>query len=492
MSEVGNLDLSQPIDLNDPGASAFLGDLQGNILKSHGRRKTTNLFVTFTGEVADTKALLASLAADGTITSAAEQKKQRDRKENGQPGPKGEAPGEETATFLFLSAQGYSYIGETAPEDEPFQKGMGRADADLGDPAQSAWDEPFNAPSEAPIHALLILANENSSSLDKAASDMQERIVSAGIRVVGKIDGRGLKNGNGHDVEHFGYVDGISQPLLTCSDVQEASDNATAANAKADSLGAPKSVKPFDPSFSPEATVLVPDPLSPKGGFGSFFVFRQLEQNVDGFKKAEAELGKLLPKGQEERAGAMIVGRFEDGTPVARYGEEIGPIGPKGTPDNHFSYDIDPDGEKCPFQAHIRKTNPRGDVERQFGAGPEAERRVLFPRRGVTYGSRETHDDDVLNEDASHPSGGVGLLFMAYNKDIARQFEFMQRDWANSPTFVTGNPGIDPIIGQSGQSWPENHGGGAKVVHDFHGFVRMKGGEYFFAPSLSGLQALHP
>lgn len=489
MSQAGNLDLNQPIDLNAEAASDFLCDLQGNILKSHGRRKTTNLFVTFNGEPAATRALLASLAADGTITSAAEQKNQRDRKEQGKPGPDGEAPGEETATFLFLSARGYTYIEATAPESQPFNEGMGRADAELGDPAQSAWDEPFNEP----IHALLILANENLSSLNDAASKMRECLFGADIRVVGKIDGRGLKNGNGHDVEHFGYVDGISQPLLTCSDVRGARDNGVAADAEANRLGVPTSKNPFDPSFSPQDTVLVPDPLSPQGGFGSFLVFRQLEQNVDGFKKAEAELGKTLPKGQEERAGAMIVGRFEDGTPVARYGEEIGPIGPGGTLDNHFSYDIDPDGEKCPFQAHIRKTNPRGDIERQFpGADPKAEKGVLFPRRGVTYGTRQTHDDNVLNEDASHPSGGVGLLFMAYNKDIAGQFEFMQKRWANDPDFVTGNSGIDPIIGQSGQSWPENHGGGAKVVQDFHGFVRMKGGEYFFAPSLSGLRALHP
>jgi len=47
-------------------------------------------------------------------------------------------------------------------------------------------------------------------------------------------------------------------------------------------------------------------------------VFRKLEQNVWGFKKREEELAHDLglKEEEEERAGALIVGRFEDGTPV--------------------------------------------------------------------------------------------------------------------------------------------------------------------------------
>ena len=70
----------------------------------------------------------------------------------------------------------------------------------------------------------------------------------------------------------------------------------------------------------PLREVLVADPGAARPGesFGSFLVYRKLEQNVRAFKKQEARIaGKLGLKGEDaERAGALLVGRFEDGTPV--------------------------------------------------------------------------------------------------------------------------------------------------------------------------------
>ena len=58
--------------------------------------------------------------------------------------------------------------------------------------------------------------------------------------------------------------------------------------------------------------------------------------------------------------------------------------------------------------------------------------------------------------------------------------------------------GLDPIIGQGeqligGQGWPSEYGNDSKakaVQFDFSPYVKLKGGEYFFAPSLGFLTSL--
>ena len=95
------------------------------------------------------------------------------------------------------------------------------------------------------------------------------------------------------------------------------------------------------------------------------------------------------------------------------------------------------------------------------------------------------------------PTGDVGLLFMAYNHELARQFEFTQKSWVNNPAFPAGGapPKLDPIIGQGpvgAQHWPkkwDDPAVGAAAL-SFQGFVKMRGGEYFFAPSLNFLRSL--
>jgi deferrochelatase/peroxidase EfeB len=112
-------------------------------------------------------------------------------------------------------------------------------------------------------------------------------------------------------------------------------------------------------------------------------------------------------------------------------------------------------------------------------------------RRGIPYG-----DPDRDFEDEPFPSGDVGLLFMAYNQDISRQFEVTQTFWANSPTFPGNATSKDLIIGQGpGGRTPTWHPGYAQAggeVDDFafQAFVEMRGGAYFFAPSIGFLRTL--
>jgi deferrochelatase/peroxidase EfeB len=181
------------------------------------------------------------------------------------------------------------------------------------------------------------------------------------------------------------------------------------------------------------------------------------------------------------------MGRFEDGTPVVPHIVRQGIAGRPAPVPNNFTYDDDPDGQMCPLQAHIRKVNPRQKKDYMFPS-------IL--RRGVTYGKREKEPKDNPSREEL-PNQDVGLLFMCYQRNIEKHFEVLQYLWANDPRLPhRQEPGIDPVIGQPGgmgvrqQKWPAQWGD-SREKHkpfDFHGFVTLKGGEYFFAPSIHFLK----
>jgi len=232
-------------------------------------------------------------------------------------------------------------------------------------------------------------------------------------------------------------------------------------------------------------------------GFGSYFVFRKLEQNVSAWNVAVEQLATDHDV-DSEWVGAMTVGRFPDGTPIM-LGGDTG----SGVPlSNDFNYESDKEGLTCPFHAHIRKTNPREEsaAERNpHGVTRESERAHRIARRGIPYGRRAGVGE-------ADPSENVGLLFMCFQRDISNQFEFMQRNWADNTSFLNKafNPaaandtGLDAVIGPSDggsardQTWLRKRGGdGDFASFSFGGFVTLKGGgEYFFAPSISALKNL--
>ena len=84
---------------------------------------------------------------------------------------------------------------------------------------------------------------------------------------------------------------------------------------------------------------------------------------------------------------------------------------------------------------------------------------------------------------------------MCFQKDIFHQFMFMQKNWANNQHFVKYKTGLDAVTGRvkqkaDGQSWPKEWGKPDKVPFDFFHFVTLKGGEFFFAPSISFLKSI--
>lgn len=271
-------------------------------------------------------------------------------------------------------------------------------------------------------------------------------------------------------IDHFGFVDGISQPRLDPDgDPTKGEWNNQVAlgelflgyhNDRTD----PAFLEPDDPDALPGRHVgsLLDN--------GTFLVVRKLEQHVgalyevlDEFLDANKDLG--WTRGEVQ---AKLAGRQLNGEPTTADPNKETPL----LPGNTFTYKDD-DGSRCPLHAHIRRANPReGRVPR-------------IMRRGMSYGPR-----------FDNPYGGErGLMFLAYNASIAEQFEVIQR-WLAGGNSTGGFSGhADPFLGvpQKGEQ------GIFRFVHDEkvrrldlgdRPFVELKWGMYLFVPSISAIKAI--
>jgi Dyp-type peroxidase family len=452
------------IDPDNPGQYlGLLNDLQGNILKGHGRDHNTHLFLKFKpGQVAAVKQWIQTFAQT-YITSAKQQADETRRyKQEGIPG--------KLFANLYLSRHGYEYLQIKPfkiPGDQPFRMGMKHEEirTSLGDPKVETWEIGF----QQEIHALVSVADDHLVGLLQVVNKMTRELCRI-ADIIHREDGFILRNKTGQIIEHFGFVDGVSQPLFLQPDIVRSRSK----NSDFDK---------WDPRASLDI-ILVKDPNGKtEDSYGSYLVYRKLEQNVKAFRQNERELAKTLNT-REDLAGALVVGRFQDGTPLAL----------TDMPDytvistNNFNYDEDLKATKCPFHAHIRKMNPRGDTGRTvssqgFEEALHVERIHRIARRGVSYGE---HDP------TKEPETDSGLLFLCFQSNIENQFNFMQVRWANAKNFVQVNVGPDPLIGQpeGTQKWPTQWGKPETKDYSFKLWITMKGGEYFFAPSISFLKTL--
>ncbi|MBW6526578.1 Dyp-type peroxidase [Sphingomonas sp. RHCKR7] len=478
--------LSKPVRWRDwdQNASllAFLSDLQANILKGHGRDHTANIFLGFGGMSRDQIAELLRRLSFLT-TSALDQLRAAEAfKLTGVSGGR--------IVCVFLARGAYAKLGVDdgkVPGDAAFRAGMrarGKLPSlrfkgipvdfpPLGDADPSQWDHggPWSQANPEP-DAMLLVADDSAEMVDASIFAVQRVLNGSGCRVLGIDKGlaqrrRQSSGGNpkGEGIEHFGYVDGRSQPLFLEEDL-DAEPHAR-----------------WSPRFAPSQFIQADPSHCTEVASGSYFVYRKLEQNVKRFKAQELELAGKFPGMDPERAGAMVIGRFEDGTPVGLLAEPAG-----GDPINDFNYDGDPNpaAARCPFKAHVRKTNPRSH-------DGEAERSRLMARRGITYGHRAKRPNGADFPEDDRPERDVGLLFMAYMADISEQFEFTQSAWANNPEFQHENTGVDPPIAQTRNRTSAHmmwHDASTKrdAEYDFAPCVSLKGGDYFFAPSISFLQ----
>lgn len=450
---------------------AMLKQLQPNILKGHVREHMQCLFLQFFDK-AEARAFLGAVARQ-QMKSANKHLLEAERfKADGTPGTPYVGVGLTREGYKKLGIPAAKVPGSQKPSAVPFRRGMRHADSigTLGDPPVTSWEQPFRHT----LHAVVLIGDVKKSSVTATRTAI-DGLLTPKVKLLGVETARGQSNTHGDGIEHFGYVDGRSQPLFLDEDI----------------AAEPHTPAGWDPTFA-LGRVLVKDSAAPNPAlhFGSFFIFRKLEQNVRRFHQAEKDLADELGLVgvDRQRAGATIVGRFRDGTPVTLQATDgVHPV------PNDFDYDNDAQGRKCPLHGHIRKTNPRGS------GGAEShpsERKHIMARRGQVFGTR-TDDINAELPPSARPTGGVGLLFMAFNSEITNQFDFTQNVWANNPSFPFGgasDPGLDQVIGQGTRpktkcpvAW---NGAATKTVDAAPQAVTMRGGEYFFMPSIAFLKAL--
>jgi deferrochelatase/peroxidase EfeB len=329
-------------------------------------------------------------------------------------------------------------------------------------------------------------------------------------------------------VEPFGFADGISQPKIDwereqSTDLHERDRYSNRLAVGEVVLGYPNeyglyTTRPLiDPQKDGSASLL-PDAeddslLKDFGRNGCYLVIRQLRQDVPGFWQfLDRETGSVAE--EREELAASMVGRNRNGSPLVPVDADNIPGIAQEDHDNHFTFDGDPAGYRCPIGAHIRRANPRtGDFPpgvtgfisrliKMFGFGRNRQDEDLIAssrfhrllRRGRGYGPVLT-PEEAVKPDA--PAGERGLQFVVLVANISRQFEFVQNAWSMSSTFGGTQQERDPLLGIRGTlasdgvtdtfTRPDPAGPRRKTCH-LPQFVTVGGGGYFFMPGLRALQ----
>ncbi len=365
---------------------------------------------------------------------------------------------------------------------------------------------------------LVIIAADDEGDLDDEAAKCTA-MLAPGFAPTSEQRGNTLPGPlRGH--EHFGFLDGISQPGVRGRLPVPPYGPVTAR------------LNPRDPNQGKPGQDLVwpgefisgysgqgpgdpdrPGPLCDVGPEwarnGSFLVYARFRQDVGAFRRFIRDTAARLSATESalaglsaDRLGAMLMGRWSSGAPLVRAPYTDDPdLGSDDCVNNNFSYarataplpggrdsacgdhgfppaQGDPDGLVCPFASHIRKANPRDDL--RAAARGEVQRHRLL-RRGIPYGPSGEDDENR------------GLLFLSYQASIERQFEFLFRAWLDEPDLREPGEGVDTIVGSAtGFGLPVPDSDGRHIVSLKPGapFSTLTGGGYFFAPSVSALRWL--
>ena len=358
------------------------------------------------------------------------------------------------------------------------------------------------------IHCMLILYARDDAALDARLAPVEAVLASQQIGVSYRRR-LSLRRHRGISREHFGFADGISQPVPWGDAIKPSTGADVDAQRRwhgvevgeillghhnAHNERAPGPVVAATSKNSTANAALkaagAPEGFLNLGLNGSYLVVRELRQDVAAFwTSMDAAARKIGQRGVDGTwLAERVIGRTLDGVPLKPDGTS--PTQEDLQTDNFGFAQTDVHGFGCPLGAHIRRANPRDSLPSRDGAEPKLKaadgllkavnaHRIL--RRGRKYGPDIT---DLRRDDDEER----GLLFMCLNSDLARHFEFVQQTWLLNPSFATLSGETDPMLGPKGRmtipALP------LRQRPEIATFVQLVGGEYFFLPSIPALDYL--
>ena len=406
-----------------------------------------------------------------------------------------------------------------------FQSGMAGQESrsrrlgDVGASSPESWQ--WGSPGKVPH--LIVMLYAKTGLLDTWTKAIQGPAWDAAFEVLDS-----LATSNLQGVEPFGFNDGISQPTLDWDRSRTpAIDELEYTNLSSLGeylLGYPNEYgkytqRPLIATGGVASTLLspaedVPDKLD-FGRNGAFLVVRQLQQDVRGFWRFVDKQAGSNPQSRQALAESMV-GRQMDGTSLLpAVAQSIPGLDPKTASQNNFTYDSDRDGTHCPFGAHIRRANPRNaDLPASNGLLGRMLHRLGFCnpgfrddviastrfhrmlRRGREYGPALSPADAVAD---GPDTGEHGIHFICVVANILRQFEFVQNSWIISTKFDALTEESDPLLGNrqpvEGTPFTNTFSLPCEMeprtrIMNVPQFITVRGGAYFFLPSLSALRYL--
>jgi deferrochelatase/peroxidase EfeB len=435
-------------------------------------------------------------------------------------------------SHLGLPASGE--VGTVATFPAAFNLGMSsrqRILGDYGESQPSAWRW-SDADHEKAIHAALLVYGKSQTECDILFEQHSSKLSGAGFAVY-QLDTQPTEKGINY--EHFGFRDGISQPVIRGTQRFARGAQPRDIMAPGEFLLGYKSNQGYYPPTPVVARETdagnrlgsVPTSVETRfsafqdprpqvhdfGRNGCFIAIRQFEQHVDEFHDYAKRCAKALQDVARlpdlvggavtpDWVEAKMMGRWHDGVPLID--RPIGPAPAEHTAEVHagetnradvpgehahrgsrlhsdtdldFGGD-DPQGLYCPFGAHIRRVNPRGSL----APGDDSQLMITNRHRLLRRGRSYQHQDEK------------GLLFIGLCADIERQFEFIQQSWLGASSFagLTNEP--DPIVSvkpaDSATRFTIPTSAGSLALPGGESFVTVHGGGYFFLPSRSALMFL--
>jgi len=353
---------------------------------------------------------------------------------------------------------------------EAFRVGMAARAKQLGDEGANDpknWDKPYGT---GQVHIGVSAFSDSEEKRRRALAVAREQYEGfSGVSILAMQD-FGAQPG---DLNSLGYKDGIDQPPIEGTGVDPLPGQGRPIKAGEFILGYPGEVGV--PLPMPQPDIL--------GRNGTYVGFRKYQSRVGAFNRFLRDNGSTDE--ERELLAAKLVGRWRSGAPLTLAPDKDNPaLGADPHRNNNFDYANDPNGRQVPFGAHIRRMNPR-DTKLTRLTDVNIHRLI---RRGTTFGP--PYDPNAMSEADDEAPHGAIFLFMSA-KAMAT-IEFLQQEWINDGDFIGAGGERDPIIGrqEEGATFTIPKAPVRRRIHGIQTFNVLKGGEYFFMPSISALKWL--